>query len=237
MPGFRQSLIALFLFSVAMGYLEAAVVVYLRELYYPEGFHFPLVPLPSRIAATEIAREAATLVMLASAGWVTGRNRRQRTAFFLFCFAVWDIFYYIFLKALLGWPDSVFTTDILFLIPVPWTGPVLAPCIVSLTMIATALVLLRGDRLETSRVFRRQDQMLMWSGALLIFFSFIRDYLFSTAAANGVGDASAPFSTLTLEHYLPGNFHWIYFLAGEALFLMAIGHAAKRLRRHDPRLP
>ena len=28
-------------FAVSMAYLEAAVVIYLRELYYPDGFHFP----------------------------------------------------------------------------------------------------------------------------------------------------------------------------------------------------
>lgn len=30
------------IFSIAMGFLEAAVVVYLRQLYYPVGFTFPL---------------------------------------------------------------------------------------------------------------------------------------------------------------------------------------------------
>jgi hypothetical protein len=230
-PDLRKTLGVLFLFSVAMGYLESAVVVYLRELYYPGGFRFPLVPLPPRIAITEIGREAATLIMLVSAGWLAGRNRLQRAAFFLFSFAVWDLFYYVFLKVLLDWPESLFTMDILFLIPVPWTGPVLAPCFVSLTMIAAASVMLKADRQGVSPVFPRRDKLLMGSGTLLIFFSFIRDYLFSTAAANGVGDATAPYATLTLEHYLPGSFHWIFFLAGEALLLLAIGHAAKRASR------
>ena len=40
---------ALLLYAVAMGYLEAAVVVYLRAIYYPEGFSFPLKPMDAGI--------------------------------------------------------------------------------------------------------------------------------------------------------------------------------------------
>ena len=31
----------LIIFAVSMGFLEAIVVVYIRELYYPDGFRFP----------------------------------------------------------------------------------------------------------------------------------------------------------------------------------------------------
>ena len=37
-----NKVLALTLFSIAMGLLEAVVVMYLRELYYPAGFAFPL---------------------------------------------------------------------------------------------------------------------------------------------------------------------------------------------------
>jgi hypothetical protein len=37
-----KTIIWLAVFSMAMGYLESAVVVYLRKLYYPDGFKFPL---------------------------------------------------------------------------------------------------------------------------------------------------------------------------------------------------
>ena len=51
-------------FAVAMGFLEAAVVVYLRELYYPGGFEFPIVQITPKIVVVEIVREFTTLVML-----------------------------------------------------------------------------------------------------------------------------------------------------------------------------
>jgi hypothetical protein len=91
-------------FAVSMGFLEAIVVVYLRELYYPEGFSFPLNEIPPRILGTEIMREACTLVMLASVAALAGRDKYTRLSCFLFIFGIWDIFYYAGLKLLLGWP-------------------------------------------------------------------------------------------------------------------------------------
>ena len=88
------------LFGIAMGLLEGAVVVYLRELYYPEGFGFPLKLMSNQVALTELFREAATLIMLMSIGALAGRTRIERFAFFIYSFAVWDIFYYVFLKLL-----------------------------------------------------------------------------------------------------------------------------------------
>jgi hypothetical protein len=111
------------LFSIAMGYMESAIVVYLRKIYYPDGFQFPLTPIEVHIRLTEILREAATLIMLITIGIVAGKTKLQRFSFFIFCFGIWDIFYYVFLKMLLGWPATIFDWDILFLIPVPWVGP------------------------------------------------------------------------------------------------------------------
>jgi len=80
----------------------------------------------------------------------------MRLAYFLTIFAVWDIFYYIWLKVLLGWPSSIMEWDILFLIPVTWAGPVLAPIILSITMLIGAMLLLQresyGQPLRISRV-------------------------------------------------------------------------------------
>src|SRR5699024_5303295 len=94
----------LLLFSIAMGYLEAAVVVYLRDIYYAGGFVFPLVPIHPRDLETELGREAATLIMLVGVGILAGRTRLQKVSFFLIAFGVWDVFYYVFLKLILGWP-------------------------------------------------------------------------------------------------------------------------------------
>ena len=130
------------LYAVAMAYLESAIVVYLRRLYYPQGFDFPLVIIDIPTLLLELGREAATIVMLATVGIAAGRTKVGKLAYFLFLFGVWDIWYYIWLKAFVDWPSSLLTWDVLFLIPVPWVGPVLAPVTVALTMIGMGLVLL-----------------------------------------------------------------------------------------------
>ena len=141
-----SNLIWITFLAVSMAFVESAVVIYLRELYYPAGFDFPMVSMPGRIALTEILREIATLIMLLAMGFLAGKNARQRFAWFIYSFAVWDLFYYVFLKLVLNWPSSWFTWDILFLVPVVWTGPVLAPVLVSLTMIILAFTILYIDR-------------------------------------------------------------------------------------------
>ena len=136
------------LFGIAMAYLESAVVVYMREIYYPEGFTFPLKMIEGRIAVTEIFREAATMVMLVTIAMIASRHAIERFAWFLYTFAIWDIFYYVFLYLLLGWPSSLMTWDILFMIPVTWTGPVLAPVINSITMILLATIIIHRSKLQ-----------------------------------------------------------------------------------------
>lgn len=138
---FSRPRIALLLYAVAMGYLEAAVVVYLRALYYPEGFSFPLVPMESRLVAIEIGREAATVVMIFAIAWAAARSGWQTLTGFALVFGVWDIVYYVGLWFLLGWPASLIEPDILFLIPAVWVGPVLAPSLIALSMSVAAWAL------------------------------------------------------------------------------------------------
>lgn len=138
------------IFSIAFGYIEAAVVVYLREIFYLDGFNFPLSisvidSVSRRLLLTEVGREAATLVIIVTGALLFGRNLRQKVAYFLTIFAVWDIFYYVWLKVLLDWPASIMDWDILFLIPLPWAGPVLAPVLVSVVMLVIAAVILYRD--------------------------------------------------------------------------------------------
>lgn len=147
------------LFAIAMGYVEAAVVVYLRALYYPDGFPIPVklgslpirftrIPefenrMPQSMLRTEVGREVATIVMLVSLALLAGSTPAQMLGVFLLAFGVWDIFYYVFLKLLIRWPESLKTLDVLFLIPVPWIGPVWLPVCVSVGMVVAgpALVL------------------------------------------------------------------------------------------------
>jgi len=140
----------LVLFVVALAYIEAAVVVYLRVIFYPQGFVFPIAdfaadPKWTELLLTEIAREAATLIIIFTGAWLIGRNLPQRIAYWLTIFAIWDIFYYVWLKVLLNWPVSIMDWDILFLIPIVWASPVLAPVITSLTMLCFAIVILYRD--------------------------------------------------------------------------------------------
>jgi hypothetical protein len=164
-------------FSIAMGYLETTVVVYLREIYYPNGFKFPLAPIQPNIAIAELWREATTVVMLVGVSMLAGRNSLQRLMFFLYSFAIWDLFYYAFLKVLLNWPESVFTWDILFLIPVPWVGPVLAPCLVSVTLIVYALLVVYRQQSLTNVKITGREKLIFISGCLVIIESLIYDYV------------------------------------------------------------
>lgn len=149
------------IFSIGLAFIEAVVVVYLRAIFYPQGFVFPLVGFMTdnhwlKFLRIETYREVATLVVLFSSSWLFGKNFRTRLAYFLTIFAIWDIFYYLWLKVLLDWPSSIMEWDVLFLIPVPWVAPVLAPVILSVTMLMGAMLILyresRGQALQTSRV-------------------------------------------------------------------------------------
>ena len=80
----------------------------------------------------EIGREAATMIMLASVGFLAARTWPGRLGAFALAMGLWDIFYYVFLWLFAGWPASLFDQDVLFLIPLPWWGPVLAPVSIAL---------------------------------------------------------------------------------------------------------
>jgi hypothetical protein len=134
-------------FGIAFGYIEAAVVVYLRTIFHPDGFSFPLTnfgvsPLWRPLLFTEVGREAATIVLILTAAWLFGQSLQQRFAYFLTIFAVWDIFYYVWLKVLIDWPASIMDWDILFLIPLTWVSPVLAPILISVTLLLFAGIIL-----------------------------------------------------------------------------------------------
>jgi hypothetical protein len=139
----------IFCFGIAMAYFEAAVVCYLRELHYPEGFALPLKLMPRRIMQIELFRELSTIIMIITVAMVAGRKLWERFGYFIIIFGTWDIFYYVWLKATLDWPSSLMEWDILFLIPMPWIGPVIAPVSISLLMIiggvSITLLFTRGD--------------------------------------------------------------------------------------------
>ena len=73
----RSKYYLLALFAAAMALLEAAVVVYMRRLYYPENplDIFPLDFLSVYDPRLELAREASTIVMLIVVALLAGRAR------------------------------------------------------------------------------------------------------------------------------------------------------------------
>lgn len=217
MSGTRKLIILLTLFSIAMGFMESAIVVYLRALYYPSGFDFPLVPLHNNILLTELLREAATLIMLITIGLIAGRSKAEKFVFFLYCFAVWDIFYYIFLKLLIDWPASLFTWDILFLLPVPWVGPVLAPVILSFTMIIMTILVLHQENKGMAVRIRLRDWILLIAGSLIIIFSFTQDYINIMLAPDSSGSPQAMIHNLM--DYIPLVYNWWIFIIGEVIIL------------------
>ena len=225
-------------FSVAMGFMETAVVVYLRKIYYPNGFQFPLVPIDNDIILTEIIREAATLIMLIGAGIFTGRNRSEKFGFFLFSFAIWDIFYYVFLKVLLDWPASLLTWDVLFLIPVTWVGPVIGPVINSITMILFALILTRFIDKKDSVTIKSKEWFLLIIGSIVVILSYTLDYSRYMIEAFGfsvlVGDNTNKGHSEIVAYaaqYVPETFNWWIFILGEMLILSGMALLYRRESR------
>jgi hypothetical protein len=221
-----STFLLLAIFAVAMGFLEGIVVVYLRHEYYPNGFDFPLTLLSPALVKVEWLREIATMVMMMSIAWLTGRYFIQRLSFFLFVFAVWDIFYYIALKLILDWPSSLLTWDILFLIPIPWLGPVLAPVICSLTMILMAVLYNYLPVKGHIVIIKPLDWILVFSGSALIFFTFIRDYLSLILRNKIITDADSPEMKeqfwKTITSFIPDHYNWWLFFAGELLILVSV---------------
>ena len=125
-----------------------------------------------RLFLTEVGREAASLIIIIAGAWLFGNNRRQRAAYFLTIFAVWDIFYYVWLKALLGWPASIMDWDILFLIPMTWASPVLAPVLCSAVMLIFAAIILYRDGIGKSFRTTYLDWLAFAIASLIIIVSF-----------------------------------------------------------------
>ena len=127
-------------FSIAMAYLESAVVVYLRRVYGITDLLLQVPPFDAQIAAIEVGRELATLVMLLCIGWIAGKTFQSRVGFTFITFGLWDIFYYIWLRVFIGWPRSIIEPDLLFLIPLPRWGPVLSPVLIALLMVTGGII-------------------------------------------------------------------------------------------------
>jgi hypothetical protein len=204
---------AVLAYAVAMACLESAVVVYLQRALGSEvGVIFPLRPASEMgdLLAIEVGREVATLVMIAAVGLLAGRTRLERLAWGAVVFGAWDIGYYAWLRVFNGWPPSLDTPDLLFLIPLPWVGPVWSPIAVSVALVAVGLAaawrLRSGQRLALTA----GHWVAGLAGGLLVVLSYTLD------------------AGRVLDGGLPGPYPWPVFALG---MLLALAGAADALGR------
>lgn len=204
------------IFAIAFAFVEAAVVVYLRAIYYPGGFSLPLVTMADGHLALELGRELATLVMLLSVAWVAGQRAWERFGLFCTAFGVWDISYYVWLKVMLDWPAGLLDWDVLFLIPIPWIGPVFAPAMVACVMTFCGAMIF--VRVRAGVPFH--PPIISWlaaaAGILVLLYSFIHD------------------TEATLRHGMPAPYRTELLLI--ALFLFATAFT-RALRTPEPERP
>jgi hypothetical protein len=232
-------LIWIFIFALSMAFFESSIVVYLREIYYPEGFDFPLKEMSQHLVTTEFIRELASIIMIISVAGISFRTFYKRFASFLFIFAIWDIFYYVFLKLLLDWPESLLEWDILFLIPVTWTGPVITPVFMSVLMIVLSFIIfLFSDRNNEQFIINPREWVVLIIGAFVVFLAFIWDYttfLLENIDLEKWDSLYRNMEVLTLE-YTPGTFNWFIFTLGSLVIIAGIFMIYRRnlLKRESP---
>jgi hypothetical protein len=208
-------------FAIGMAWVEAATVYYLRVLTnriipYQEE---PL-PLQGLLGQVELVREAATLVMLAAVGMLAARSWQKRVPYALIAFGVWDIFYYVFLRMVTGWPTSVFDWDILFLLPLPWWGPVLAPVSIALLMIVWGTFETQFADSAPPTFLTRAQWGLCGLGTALALYVFMADALHSM-----------PHGLEATRAVIPKSFNWSVFCAALALMAIPVAHTGWRWAR------
>jgi hypothetical protein len=200
-----------FIFSLAMAYVEATAVVYLRRIIGIDIFMINPGLFDAQIVTIELGRELATLIMLFTVGWVAGRNFQSRFGFSIFCFGAWDIFYYAWLKLFVGWPVTLLDNDLLFLIPLPWWGPVLSPVLIAALMCAVGVRMVILDNREEKFQINSMQWIALAVGILLVLFVFMADAI-----------AVLPANAQSLSQLQPGMFMWPIFLIGLSLGIYAV---------------
>lgn len=204
-------------FAIAMAWVEAATVFYIRSLVdRVEPYQANPLPIHGTLGNVELWREAATLVMIATLGLLAGRTWTRRAGYAALAFGVWDIFYYVFLRDMSGWPRTLLDWDILFLLPLPWWGPVLAPVSIALVMIAWGTLATQGD---DDTVEGRWAWALGGAGIALALAVFMAD---AWRALPGGREA--------VLQALPITFNWRLFLVALGLMTSPVLHRLARLR-------
>ncbi len=214
-------------FAMAMAWLEAASVLYIRTLVGRiEPYQANPLPINGPLGDVELWREAATLVMIATLGVLAGRTWRHRAGYAAIVFGTWDIFYYVFLHVISGWPKTLVDWDILFLLPLPWWGPVIAP-------VSIAAVLMIWGTLATQS--EEQEADARWARALASIGSVLALALFMVDAWRALPDVRD-----AVLQVLPTSFNWPLFWVAWLLIALPVLHqVTRRVRRSHakPTLP
>jgi len=188
-------------YAAAMAWVESAVVFYLRSMMHRiEPYQAYPLPVIGGFASAELPREFATLVMLFAVGALAGRTWRARLGYSAIAFGAWDIFYYVFLKIICGWPHSLLDWDVLFLLPLPWWGPVLAPVLISLLLICWGTLASQFESVRSVLAPGRYVWLLSVAGATLALYVFMADEL-----------AASPRGMDAIRTILPVTFDWPLF--------------------------
>lgn len=206
-------------FAVAMAWIEAAVVYYLRTLVDRiEPYQSNPLPFIGRLGPVEMTREFATMVMLFTVGVLAGKSWRARLGYSAIAFGVWDIFYYLFLKVIFGWPKSLLNWDILFLLPLPWWGPVLAPVSIALLMILWGTLASQFERTSGHLLSNWRVWVLNSIGVALALYVFMADAI----RVAGLGAD-------TIRNVLPSRFNWPLFCVAFMLMAAPVIRLAREL--------
>jgi hypothetical protein len=223
----RRRWLLVVVFAIGMAWVEAASVYYLRVMV-DRLDPYQANPLPMRgvLEQVELVREAATLLMLLTIGALAGPTWRTRLGYAAVAFGVWDILYYVFLRMICGWPKSLFDWDVLFLLPLPWWGPVLAPiCIASLLIVSGTLVSQRAVQVPASSVTSTWWR-LNWLGVALALYVFMADSL--RAVHQGLDVTRA---------VLPQTFNWSVFVVAVTLMAAPVARLGWQMRPRSVRYP
>jgi hypothetical protein len=211
-------------FAVAFAWVEGAIVVYLREIYFGGSFSFPVVMewregelVVDHLMRIEFGREIATILMLVAVGWAAGRTSWQRFCFFIIGFGIWDIFFYIWLRVMVRWPESLMTWDLLFFVPLPWVGPVITPALIALAMTVAGSLIIYFEEKGYPISWRWFDFVIVLGCGLLLIVAFCWDW---KNILRVPGDE--------LRTGIPNPFAWWLYLPA---YLFSVVYFALRLRK------
>ncbi len=219
---FVPSLVLVTIIACAMAYLEGVVMCFACLLYFPGGFTFPLTIVPAGMRTAELLRETATIVIFASVAILAGRNRWERTGWFFFAFGIWDIGFYLARKILSNWPSDLFAWDLLFLVPVVWVAPVIAPLLNACALSLFGLLL---TRISVTHMNGRRKYcfiILFITGAFFSVAAYTFEYLRFIVTRIPIADLFMPGKMSSViaanAEFIPRHFPWALFVCALAAY-------------------